>query len=220
MTTPKPYYIIPDIEALASEKDPEALRQHRRRIAANIGDPDALRAILGDASADFIDFYGDSRLPTLSTEDTIDSFLERFGSSHDKIAVLAENAENADNDDNNDNNDNADNPIIPAVDYVASLESMPELPEGDSKKDDSFGAIDAFLEKVPSQRGRPKKEAREPETPSLTESFAKILIKNGNYSRALEIITQINLNNPEKSIYFADQIRFLKKVIYIQSQQN
>ena len=75
-----PYYVIPDIEALATERDPGKLRLHRRRIAACIGDPDALRAILGDASEDFQDFYGASELPSLSTVDTIDSFLERFGS--------------------------------------------------------------------------------------------------------------------------------------------
>ena len=60
-----PYYVIPDIEALATEHDPGKLRLHRRRIAACIGDPDALRAILGDASEDFQDFYGASELPSL-----------------------------------------------------------------------------------------------------------------------------------------------------------
>ncbi|MDE6338467.1 MAG: hypothetical protein K2K97_01605, partial [Muribaculaceae bacterium] len=52
-----------------------------------------------------------------------------------------------------------------------------------------------------------------PEEPSLSESLAKIMIKNGNYQKALEIITEISLNNPKKSVYFADQIRFLKKLI-------
>ncbi|MDE6290246.1 MAG: hypothetical protein K2M16_01810, partial [Muribaculaceae bacterium] len=75
-----PYYVIPDIEALSAVRDPQLIRFHRRRIAACIGDPDALRAVLGDASEDFQDFYGTSDLPTLSTADTIDSFLEKFGS--------------------------------------------------------------------------------------------------------------------------------------------
>ncbi len=75
-----PYYVIPDIEALSKVRDAQLLRLHRRRIAACIGDPDALRAILGDASEDFQDFYGTSELPNLSTADTIDSFLEKFGS--------------------------------------------------------------------------------------------------------------------------------------------
>ncbi|MCM1320210.1 MAG: hypothetical protein NC217_07505 [Muribaculaceae bacterium] len=47
----------------------------------------------------------------------------------------------------------------------------------------------------------------------LTESFVRILVKNRNYSKAIEIISELSLNNPKKSIYFADQIRFLKKLI-------
>lgn len=204
-----PYYIIPDIEALNTEKDPEKLRQHRRRIAANIGDRDALHAILGDASADFTDFYGTSDMPVLSTEDTIDSFLRKFGSPG--TAAAAPPAEEAPA--------MPEVPIVavaPAIDYAAMLEEQSPAPDTAPADDATLGAIDAFLDKVPSQRGKPKKERKEPEMPSLTESFAKIMIKNGNYSRALEIITQISLNNPEKSIYFADQIRFLKKIIYIQ----
>ena len=46
-----------------------------------------------------------------------------------------------------------------------------------------------------------------------TETLARIYIKQGNYSRALEIIKQISLANPKKSAYFADQIRFLEKLI-------
>ena len=44
--------------------------------------------------------------------------------------------------------------------------------------------------------------------------------KNHNYQPALEIIMQLNLNNPEKSIYFADQIRFLRKLILNEAKQN
>ena len=47
----------------------------------------------------------------------------------------------------------------------------------------------------------------------LSESLAKMYIKRHNYSKALEIIENINLNFPEKSIYFADQIRFLRKLV-------
>ena len=39
------------------------------------------------------------------------------------------------------------------------------------------------------------------------------LVKERQYDEALQISTERNLNNPEKSIYFADQIRFLKKLI-------
>ena len=46
-----------------------------------------------------------------------------------------------------------------------------------------------------------------------TESLASIYIKQRKYARALEIIRSISLKNPEKNIYFADQIRFLEKLI-------
>lgn len=47
----------------------------------------------------------------------------------------------------------------------------------------------------------------------LSESLAKIYIKQHKYAKALEIIKSISLKFPEKSIYFADQIRFLQKLI-------
>ena len=47
----------------------------------------------------------------------------------------------------------------------------------------------------------------------FTETLARIYIKQGNYSKALEIIQQISLHNPKKNAYFADQIRFLEKLI-------
>ena len=48
---------------------------------------------------------------------------------------------------------------------------------------------------------------------SLSESLAKIYIRQGRYRRAYEILSDLNLKNPEKSIYIADQLRFLRKVI-------
>jgi hypothetical protein len=47
------------------------------------------------------------------------------------------------------------------------------------------------------------------------ESDVKILIKQHKYREAIEILKALNLNNPKKSVYFADQIRFLEKVISI-----
>lgn len=47
----------------------------------------------------------------------------------------------------------------------------------------------------------------------FTETLAKIYVKQHKYSRALEIIRSLYLKYPEKNIYFADQIRFLEKLI-------
>ena len=47
----------------------------------------------------------------------------------------------------------------------------------------------------------------------FTETLAKIYVKQQRYSKALEIIRKLNLNYPKKNAYFADQIRFLEKLI-------
>lgn len=48
---------------------------------------------------------------------------------------------------------------------------------------------------------------------SLTLTLVKIYLQQKKYARALEILKSLSLNNPEKSVYFADQIRFLEKLL-------
>ena len=47
----------------------------------------------------------------------------------------------------------------------------------------------------------------------FTETLAGIYIKQGKYEKALEIIKRLCLEYPNKNRYFADQIRFLEKII-------
>ena len=47
----------------------------------------------------------------------------------------------------------------------------------------------------------------------FTETLAKIYIKQQRYDKALEIIKKLSLKFPKKNTYFADQIRFLEKLI-------
>lgn len=53
----------------------------------------------------------------------------------------------------------------------------------------------------------------------FTETLARIYIKQGRYEKALDIIQRLSTNFPEKNAYFADQIRFLEKLI-INSKKN
>ena len=46
-----------------------------------------------------------------------------------------------------------------------------------------------------------------------TESMARIYIKQSRYEQALQIIRKLHLKNPKKNTYFADQIKFLEKLI-------
>ena len=84
--------------------------------------------------------------------------------------------------------------------------------------------IDNFLESntdeplLSSQEATDESEVeeKEPETEDesyFTETLAKIYVKQQRYSKALEIIKKLNLKYPKKNAYFADQIRFLEKLI-------
>jgi len=116
-------------------------------------------------------------------------------------------------------------PADATVDYIAYLEenlqqseAAPEL-KGQSLIDrfinNEGGRIQLsdspdYPDELPESRAD---AAAEPSEGLLTETLAQIYIKQGRYSRALEIIRQLNLNYPKKNIYFADQIRFLEKLI-------
>lgn len=195
-----PYYIIPDILALQDVSDPEREEECRRRIAANIGDRESLMQILGISSIDPDDFYPDQKSPALDTEDTIAAFLSKFGDSG-PIPGREEDPI----------------PVAPAVDYMTLLEiengrQAPNAPDRNTPDDSATP-----LPEAPIRLER--NTSRDAPAPDLTESFAKILIKNGNYSRAREILQQIHLKNSEKNIYFADQMRFLLRLEAIQSFQ-
>ena len=115
-------------------------------------------------------------------------------------------------------------PADAAIDYVSYLIET----EGESFGEDSpvmkgQDLIDNFInndggrielkeepEYVPELENNDKKEGDEK---YFTETLAQIYIKQGRYSKALEIIKRLNLNYPKKNAYFADQIRFLEKLI-------
>ena len=47
----------------------------------------------------------------------------------------------------------------------------------------------------------------------FTETLAQIYIKQGKFEQAIEIIKRLSLKYPKKNRYFADQIRFMEKII-------
>lgn len=121
-------------------------------------------------------------------------------------------------------------PVDATVDYAAYLMDT----EGDEEKKVATTApqmkgqelIDEFidvnngkieLQEIPDYEllGDTEEEnaGNDPEESYFTETLARIYIKQGQYSKALEIIKRLNLNFPKKNVYFADQIRFLEKLI-------
>jgi len=54
----------------------------------------------------------------------------------------------------------------------------------------------------------------------FTETLARIYIKQGRYLKAIEIIQRLSLQFPKKNAYFADQIRFMEKLIINNNKKN
>ena len=121
----------------------------------------------------------------------------------------------------------APTPADAAVDYVSYLLETEGSETNDGNEEPQMRGqelIDNFIdggkielkdnpEYVPNCVETKKNEGKEGEEGYFTETLAKIYIKQGRYSKALEIIKCLNLNNSKKSAYFADQIRFLEKLI-------
>ncbi len=199
-----PYYLYPVVEEYR-EATGERKTELARKIAANIGDIITLRTLLGVDPEEFASFYPDLRSSRPSTNDTIDSFIDRFADpAKPRPSEM-------------------DELIVPVATYsiedAYSEEEEEEIVE--EQDDDTSAMLESFLTKNPPKKNSRKKAQATPAESSATssrsanmsESLAKVMIKNGNYQKAIEIITDLSLNNPKKSIYFADQIRFLKKLM-------
>lgn len=99
---------------------------------------------------------------------------------------------------------------------------LAELPEEEPIKPlKQQDLIDKFIANNPKIQFSDKFEYEDPQSTLesetsnsiFTESLAKIYIKQGQYEKALHIFEKLNLKYPEKNTYFADQIRFLTKII-------
>ena len=125
-------------------------------------------------------------------------------------------------------------PVEAATDYTAYLMKDSTVREETVGQEEprmkGQDLIDSFLENseeqplissvVEEEEDSLEQTREEPEEESyFTETLAKIYVKQQRYSKALEIITRLNLKYPEKNAYFADQIRFLEKLIINNKQK-
>lgn len=144
------------------------------------------------------------------TEALLDSYLESFGSEKIKDTTTEISGMN-----------------IAYSDYFSYLESLGVDNNTDTSNHpfQHQDIIDTFIEnnesnpiqirpfKENKKNNRDETERIDEGSEFLTETLAKIYIKQKKYEQALTIIKRLSLNFPKKSAYFADQIRFLEYLI-------
>lgn len=139
----------------------------------------------------------EEKTPKLKGQDLIDGFIQR------SLTVIPKKVEEF--------NDDKIPPMLPvetkepdeASDIIATtVESIDEVYESEEEND--------FEEEDSPEETR---DSDDLDDSCFTETLARIYIKQQKYEKALEIIKKLSLNYPKKNAYFADQIRFLEKLI-------
>ena len=214
-----PYSVLPSLIYL-KRNDVKGNEDVLARLAIAFPDRRALALQLGEDADTLANFYPPETLPeTPDTVTAIDRFLDNYGkTSPSEVEAISRAIFN------------------PQPDYADVLAAQEKeqggvtLTDGDSQDEliNQFIAEQMQLGEQASQTPittpvdeHEKAEIAEDtiENPTqidesmLSESLAKMYIAQHKYSQALEIIKGISLKYPEKSIYFADQIRFLAKLV-------
>ena len=116
-------------------------------------------------------------------------------------------------------------PADAAIDYVAYLlETENDDEQKDAPQMKGQNLIDTFLKQeqgrimlseLPQDDSEDSQQDNNEDTDEeyFTETLARIYIRQGRYQKALDIISRLSSKYPQKNAYFADQIRFLEKLI-------
>ena len=219
-----PFFTLPLLLAVArGDIDQTTLEQ----LAIASPDRRSLALITGRNSELFTAFYPPAPpVDTPSTDDTIDRFLDTYGSNNPReIEAL---------------NQAIFNPMPDYADILVAQEQQNNPARAVEAQTREDRLIDEFIEKSrrleqeaapsPAQQHPEQREVDDSaldiiEQPTvnddqmLSQSLANLYIAQHKFSKALEIIENINLNFPEKSIYFADQIRYLRKLITLENSR-
>lgn len=121
-------------------------------------------------------------------------------------------------------------PEVPADYLLTSIDDEKDATISSAHQDEQDALIDQFLSVdnegellVP----KPEPSIEDAPTPEpdlirekafLTESLAKLYVKQHKFEQALAIFSQLNLQYSKKSSNFADQIRYLEKIIATQKE--
>lgn len=193
----------------------------RARVAVLTADKQALASLAAAPGEDPATFYPPQPVAEpVSTDSAIDTFLDTYGRTSPEEDALLERL--------------IFNPVPEYADLLEDSEAQPQ--SAPSTTQDAM--IDAFLRReeeaqTPSEMPAPEEPspaepAPQPEAAtasesaatqadsSLSESLARIFIGRGSYGRALEIISDLAARFPEKNPFYADQIRYLQKLVTLQ----
>ena len=129
-------------------------------------------------------------------------------------------------------------PASASIDYIFWLEKGNRVQIDDSApKLNGHERVDGFI-RIAEERAQSGRTIIDPEAPStgeapqrmgdytadddsfFTETLARVYIKQHRYEKALEVLSRLSLKYPRKNLYFADQIRFLEKLIINAKNKN
>ncbi len=214
-----PFFSLPaalELKRCGAEMAPERRARLSACVALNAPDGDSLMRLIDPDGQRLASLYPPEETNvTPTTDDAISTFLDTYGKIDEREQALLERLI-----------------FNPVPDYSSVLarehddpSAAPAQPLGDQDR-----RLEAFLDSqrtpaadahtAPDRRSREHHAPRPAADSPLSESLSKIYIKQRRFDKAYEIISQLSLKNPEKSIYFADQLRFLQKLMLNKKYSN
>lgn len=237
----KKYPFFPVIQALeiklkAGEGSGMPTPDELADIRMMLADPDAAERLANPSAqpSDFTDFYPSA--PTTATPTTvnaIDKFLATYGDIDaaetstlerlifNPVADYSQQLARQEEESLPDDAPTGDSQTDLINRFILSVRNpdTPDTPPADTPSTPSPHTSE-HVTNTPSTPPSPPapephrpKASTPPENSLLSESLAKIYIKTHRYERAYEILSRLSLAFPEKNAYFADQLRFLRKLI-------
>lgn len=237
-----PFFTLPAVTLLQREGQAIPADTRRRlmeQVALNTPEPSGLAMLTDGDAPTWANFYPAEKKKPVSTEDVIDTFLATYGHSSPKEDALLErlifnppadySAILADGDSDalpaapaaDNSQDALINSFILKNSTRDTIKNSAQDTPADASPDTTASSVETVSSATPAPSGIPTpSDHPTPVTESnadtsLSESLAKIYIRRRRYDKAFEIIHNLSLKNPKKSVYFADQLRFLRKLMLI-----
>ena len=111
--------------------------------------------------------------------------------------------------------------LTSATPIVREETQQPQPQKATKEKEHKYDLIEKFINEKPKiktlknntqQQNTPQEDSK-PSNSLMTETLAKVYLQQKNYKKAIQAYKILILKNPEKSGFFADQIRAVEKLI-------